>query len=124
MGISYNKLFELMEQKGIKKVDLRRNGLSPTIVDRLVKNTNVNTSTIVELCKILDCQPGDIMKYIPDEATTQHIDSNPCLPTEECTDVNTKEMIYNIIDVFTEEQLKQVFTILASVKKMLGDSKK
>lgn len=67
MGISYKKLFELMETKGIKKIDLRKNGLSPTIVDRLIKNSNVNTSTIIELCKILNCQPSDIMEYIPDD---------------------------------------------------------
>lgn len=66
MGVSYEKLFKLMETKEIKKVDLRKSGLSPTIVDRLVKNNNVNTSTIIELCKILDCQPGDIMEYVPD----------------------------------------------------------
>lgn len=71
MGISYNKLFQLMESKGIKKVDLRKSGLSPTIVDRLVKNTNVNTSTIVELCKLLDCQPGDILEYVPDEENAE-----------------------------------------------------
>ncbi len=71
MGISYNKLFQLMESKGIKKVDLRKSGLSPTIVDRLVKNTNVNTSTIVELCKLLDCQPGDILEYIPEEENAE-----------------------------------------------------
>lgn len=56
-----------MEAKGIKKFDLRKSGLSPTIVDRLVKNNNVNTSTIVELCKLLDCQPADIMEYVPDD---------------------------------------------------------
>lgn len=67
MGISYRKLFELMETKGIKKFDLRKSGLSPTIVDRLVKNNNVNTSTIIELCKLLDCQPADIMEYIPED---------------------------------------------------------
>lgn len=67
MGVSYKKLFELMEAKGIKKYDLRKNGFSPTIVDRLVKNNNVNTSTIMELCKMLDCQPSDIMEYIPDD---------------------------------------------------------
>ena len=67
MGISYRKLFELMESKGIKKFDLRKSGFSPTIVDRLVKNNNVNTSTIIELCKLLDCQPADIMEYIPDD---------------------------------------------------------
>lgn len=70
MGISYRKLFELMEIKGIKKFDLRKNGFSPTIVDRLVKNNNVNTSTIIELCKLLDCQPADIMEYVPDEEET------------------------------------------------------
>lgn len=55
-----------METKGIKKFDLRKSGLSPTIVDRLVKNNNVNTSTIIELCKLLNCQPADIMEYIPE----------------------------------------------------------
>lgn len=67
MSISYNKLFELMKKKGIKKIDLRKKGLSPTIVDRLVKNQNVNTSTIIYLCELLNCQPGDIFEYIPHE---------------------------------------------------------
>ncbi|EEG30288.1 hypothetical protein CLOSTMETH_02019 [[Clostridium] methylpentosum DSM 5476] len=67
MPISYKKLFDLMARKGIKKFDLRKWGLSPTIVDRLVKDNNVNTSTISTLCKILDCQPGDIMEYVDDE---------------------------------------------------------
>ena len=62
--LSYRKLFELMEKKGIKKADLRKMGFSPTIIDRLVKNRNVNTSTILRLCEILNCQPGDIMEYI------------------------------------------------------------
>ena len=70
MGVSYEKLFKLMKIKGIKKVDLRKIGLSPTVVDRLVKNNNVNTSTIITLCKILDCQPGDIMDYIPETDNT------------------------------------------------------
>ena len=67
MGISYKKLFALMESKGIKKIDLRKSGFSPTLVDRLVKNNNVNTSTIIELCKLLDCQPGDILEYVPED---------------------------------------------------------
>ena len=66
MPISYEKLFELMEKKGIKKYDLRKAGISPTIVDRLVKNNDVNTSTIARLCKLLECQPGDIMEYVED----------------------------------------------------------
>ena len=67
MPVSYEKLFTLMNQRGIKKFDLRKMGISPTIVDRLVKNSDVNTSTIMRLCEILDCQPGDIMEYVPEQ---------------------------------------------------------
>ena len=67
MAISYNKLFELMAKKGIKKVDLRtKYGLNPKTVDSLVKCTSVTMDTIITLCKILDCQPGDLVEYIPD----------------------------------------------------------
>lgn len=70
MPLSYKKLFVLMEQRGIKKIDLRKKGISPTIVDRLVKNSDVNTSTILRLCEILDCQPGDIMERIGGDGFT------------------------------------------------------
>lgn len=46
MSMRYDKLFILMEKRQIKKYDLRKTGLSPTIVSRLVKNEDVNTSTI------------------------------------------------------------------------------
>lgn len=64
--ISYNKLFQLMESKGIKKADLREKyKISPTIIRRLNHNSNVAVDTIMYLCEILDCQPGEIMEYIP-----------------------------------------------------------
>lgn len=63
--ISYRKLFELMEEKKIKKRDLREKyNISPTIVNRLNNNSNVAIDTIMYLCEILDCQPGDIVEYI------------------------------------------------------------
>lgn len=70
MTVSYKKLFELMEEKGIKKYDLRKSGISPTIVNRLVKNGDVNTSTIIKLCELLMCQPGDIMECVDEEGFT------------------------------------------------------
>ena len=70
MPISYRKLFELMEKKGIKKADLRKMWFSPTIIDRLVKNHNVNTSTIIKLAEILQCQPGDIMECVDSDGFT------------------------------------------------------
>ena len=67
MPVNYDKLFELMKKKGYKKYDLRKLGLSPTIINRLVKNGDVNTSTIMRLCEILECQPGDIMEFAPEQ---------------------------------------------------------
>lgn len=64
-SISYRKLFELMEKKQIKKRDLREKyNISPTIINRLNNNSNVAIDTIMYLCEILDCQPGDIVEYI------------------------------------------------------------
>ena len=66
--ISYKKLFELMEEKKIKKRDLREKyKISPTIVNRLNNNSNVAVDTIMYLCEILNCQPSDIIEYIPKE---------------------------------------------------------
>ena len=66
--ISYKKLFDLMEQKNIKKRDLREKyNISPTIVNRLNNNSNVAVDTIMYLCEILECQPSDIMEYIPNK---------------------------------------------------------
>jgi len=64
---SYKKLFDIMERRGLKKYWLRQNGINPKVVDALKNNRNVNVSTILDLCRLLDCQPGDIMEYIPDE---------------------------------------------------------
>lgn len=67
-SISYDKLFSLMEEKGIKKRDLREKyNISPTIVNRLNNNSNVAIDTIMYLCEILNCQPGDIVEYIQDK---------------------------------------------------------
>lgn len=65
-SISYKKLFVLMDNKNIKKRDLRETyKISPTIISRLNNNSNVAIDTIMYLCEILDCQPGDIVEYIP-----------------------------------------------------------
>lgn len=73
MPVSYKKLFALMEEKGLKKFDLRKNGFSPTIVNRLVKDGDVNISTIIKLCELLDCQPGDIVERVDAEGFTHMV---------------------------------------------------
>ena len=65
MPVSYAKLFERKSQKGIKKVDLRKTyKLNPKTVDSLVNIRSVTVDTIMHLCELMDCQPGDIMEYV------------------------------------------------------------
>lgn len=67
MPISYNKLFDKLKEKGISTYQLRQNGLSPTIINKLVHGQNVNISTLEYFCKLLNCNIGDIVDYIPDD---------------------------------------------------------
>lgn len=67
MPFIYDKLFNQLKEKGISTYQLRQNGVSPTIINKLVHGNNVNTSTLEYFCRLLNCQPGDIMEYIPDE---------------------------------------------------------
>lgn len=68
MPITYNKLFAFLDSKGVNKRWLRLNGIHANSVDRLKKNGYVSTEIIERICKLLECQPGDIMEYVEDEA--------------------------------------------------------
>ncbi|MBE6992626.1 MAG: helix-turn-helix transcriptional regulator [Ruminococcaceae bacterium] len=47
---------------------LRNNyGINPKVISNLANNRIVTLNTILTLCEILDCQPGDIMEYIPEK---------------------------------------------------------
>lgn len=66
------KLKNIMEQKGIKKYDLRKAGFNPNIIDKVLSGTlnkqkRVDTETINRLCEYFSCQPGDFMSYIDDD---------------------------------------------------------
>ena len=41
--------------------------ISSSTVRRLKANESVSTNTLDALCKILECEIGDIIKFLPDE---------------------------------------------------------
>ena len=56
-----------MKEKGISQYKLiKEYKISTGQLDRLRKNGNVNTYTLNQLCKILDCRLEDIALYIED----------------------------------------------------------
>lgn len=66
--ISYDNLWNVMKEKGITQYTLiKKYNVSPGQITRLKRNESVSTHTIEIFCKILDCEVGDIMRYIPDD---------------------------------------------------------
>lgn len=65
MAIKYYKLLDLLNRQNLKKTDLLKVISSPTLA-RIGKNEQITTNTINEICKFLNCQPGDIMEYVED----------------------------------------------------------
>lgn len=73
--IVYWPLFRLMRDKGIGKLRLRDSGLSGCTIAKLSKDGSVIDSTTIEkLCNYLNCQPGDIMSYIPDDVYESYLE--------------------------------------------------
>ncbi len=70
--IAYYKLIDMLNRKGMKKIDLQNAiGCSPVTMASISKNRPVNLTTIDSICRVLNCQPGDILEYIPDNKTTK-----------------------------------------------------
>ena len=66
--ISYEKLWKAMKERGVTQYTLiKKDGVSPGQITRLKRNESVSTHTIEMFCKILNCDVGEIMQYIPDE---------------------------------------------------------
>ena len=62
--ITFNRLWSTMKKKNISQYKLIKDyGISSGQLDRLRKNGNVNTYTLDQLCRILDCELEDIIEY-------------------------------------------------------------
>lgn len=86
--IDFSKLWALMEKKKVNKQWLRNNGLHSNTVAKLSKNENVTCEVIAHLCKLLKCQPSQIMEYREmDERANTRVDEKKGIekPLEEMT---------------------------------------
>lgn len=65
MKMSYNRLWKLLIDKGMKKSDLRKvANVSSSSLAKLGKGENVTTDVILKICAALDCRVEDIMEAI------------------------------------------------------------
>ena len=65
--IKFDKLWAVMEQKGVTTYARReKGGIDSKTIRRLRNNENMETKTLDKLCKALDCKLEDIAEYIAD----------------------------------------------------------
>lgn len=70
MAVSYNKLWKLLIDKGMTKTQMRLQAdISTTTLAKLGKNETVSMDVLLKICKLLDCNVGDIMDVINEEAS-------------------------------------------------------
>lgn len=67
--IVYNKLFDLLKDKGYTTYKIRQTKLIGNATYQKLKDGTggLDAKTINRLCAMLNCQPGDLMEYVPDE---------------------------------------------------------
>lgn len=76
MALSFDKLLSILQEREISIYKLKSDKVIGTAtLDKIRscvhmgKNSTVNidTRSIDSICNYLNCQPGDIMEYLPDE---------------------------------------------------------
>lgn len=68
METSYNKLWKLLIDKGMRKKELQlAAGISSGVITKMGKGEAVTTTVLAKICKALDCNIGDIMEFVDDE---------------------------------------------------------
>ena len=65
MDVCYNKLFKLLIDKRMKKIELRKmTGISPNTLTKLSNNEFVSMEVLVKICRALHCDIGDIVEVV------------------------------------------------------------
>ena len=65
MAVSYDKLFKILQEKGIKKTELlKKLKLSSATIAKLSKNEFVSLEVLERICQCLNCNIEDIFEFV------------------------------------------------------------
>lgn len=69
MPVQYKiNVLAALKEKGYTTSKIRNEKLiGEATMQRLRHGKSVSYEVIAKLCKLLDCQPGDILEYVPDD---------------------------------------------------------
>ena len=66
--ISYEPFYQTLLKKGVTEYQLIfKQGFSANTIHRIKHGYDISTKTIDDLCFALDCEGGDIIRYVKDE---------------------------------------------------------
>ena len=66
--IDYSPFWDVLQQSNENWYTLtNKHHISNSTLHRLKHNQDLSTKTLNDLCRILDCQIGDIVQYIPSD---------------------------------------------------------
>ena len=68
MPIVYDKLIQLLKANKITSYTLKKNKIiGQATYKKIMGGGDIDTRTISKMCELLNCQPGDILQYVPDD---------------------------------------------------------
>ena len=69
MEVSYGKLAKIMQEKKIKKKDIKEKAhLGWTTISKITNNQDVSMDVLKKICEYLECDIGDIVEFKKSEA--------------------------------------------------------
>jgi DNA-binding Xre family transcriptional regulator len=72
--ISYQKLVKMLAEKGVTSYTVKKSGaIGQATWRKIHEGGHIDTRSINALCALLNCQPGDILEYVPDESPSSGV---------------------------------------------------
>ena len=65
--LKYKEVLKQLKQNGYSTYYLSKNKIMGNSKIQNIRDNKVDAKTINQICQLLNCQPGDILEYIPDE---------------------------------------------------------
>lgn len=73
MPFKYDRFFELLKSRGVSSYKIRQENIVSQAALSKMKNGegNIDTRTLERICAYFNCQPGDIMEYVPEDVPNE-----------------------------------------------------
>lgn len=72
--LKYKDVMQKLKKKGYSSYYLSKNKIMGNSKIQNIRENRVDAKTINQICALLDCQPGEILEYIPDNDRSDQTD--------------------------------------------------